>query len=404
VGTDLQKRDLYLAILAFGFVFAFLALFMRDSREEALTLAYLTIFTVLLLRLADEYHYFRSSRAAYATGLFVFIPAGLAIGSSLVAAESPWLAENLMYGQIDVTIIRPGEYAFFVNSFAVVFAMPFYAVATYLILQYSQRHYRSAFFARKRLPGRFAGFTYSLVLVGITVASWSVFSTIEITSAIFVAALIACLLYYYIWETLTRAFQSASYPAQSRSAAAARSRASQTPRRQPRIGSSSTNSWNSGPSFSARPNVTPTTALRQPTTPVASISPGIEASSRSQSLSRTRSTAPSSAPVTPTRAFSVRSPTSEPRDQGKWAKVLPTGRAISEDDFRCIFCYEFPGREATVVLCPYCKRPAHLGEFQKWKSTSHLCSRCNKDLRLKRPIQIRGNEYQTLIKAFRKHL
>ncbi|MFW9914783.1 MAG: hypothetical protein ACFFGZ_04145 [Candidatus Thorarchaeota archaeon] len=400
----MQKRDLYLAILAFGFVFAFLALVMRDSQAEALTLAYLTVFTVLLLRLADEYLYFRSSRAAYATGLFVFIPAGLGIGSSLVAADSPWLAENLMYGHIDITIIRPGEYTFFVNSFALVFAMPFYAIAAYLILQYSQRHYRAAFLARRRLPGRFAGFTYSLALIGATMASWSVFSIIEITSAIFVTALICCLLYYYIWETMARAFQSASYPAQGRSAAASRSRATQTPRRQQRIGASSSNSWTSRPSFSARPAATPTTTPRQPTTPAARISPGIEASSRSRSPTRTRPAAPRTAPAAPARTQSVRSPSSQPQQHGKWAKLLPTGRAISEDDFRCIFCYEFPGREATVVLCPYCKRPAHLGEFQKWKSTSHLCSRCNKDLRLRKPIQIRGNEYQTLLRAFRKHM
>ncbi|MHA2272400.1 MAG: hypothetical protein ACXACI_11085 [Candidatus Hodarchaeales archaeon] len=399
----MQKRDLYLAILAFGFVFAFLALVMRDSQAEALTLAYLTLFTVLLLRLADEYHYFRSSRAAYATGLFVFIPAGLAIGSSLVAAESPWLAENLMYGQIDVTIIRPGEYTFFVNSFALVFAMPFYAIAAYLILQYSQRHYRTAFFARKRFPGRFVGFIYSLALIGTTMACWSVFSIIEITSAIFVAALICCLLYYYIWETLTRAFQSASYPAQGSSTAASRSRATQTPRRQPRRRASSSDSWTSRPSFSSRPTATPTTTPQQPTTPTATISPGIETSSRSRSPTSARSAPPRNTPVTPARTRSARSPSSQPRDQGKWAKLLPTGRAISEDDFRCIFCYEFPERGATVVLCPYCKRPAHLGEFQKWKSTSHLCSRCNQDLRQRKPIQIRGNEYQTLVKAFRKH-
>ncbi|MFX0116320.1 MAG: hypothetical protein ACFFB3_17350 [Candidatus Hodarchaeota archaeon] len=373
----------------------------RDSREEALTIGFLTLFAIFLFRLADEYLYFRSSNAAYATGLFVFIPSGLAISSSLVAAVSPWLGDNFLYGQLDLTVARPGQYVFFLNSFAVIFALPFYAIAAYLILQYSQRSYRTAYLARRRLPGRFAGFTYSLVLIGATIGCWFYFYMIEITSALFVMALLALLLYYYIWEALSGAFQSSSYPTQSRPRT--RARPTQTRRRQPGIQTTTQRSQARPATFPAQASVASTTATRPAGPPVAAVSPGIEASELSRSSFRVQPSTTRAAPRRLTQSRSASSSVRSSQSQGKLANLLPTGNSLSEDDFRCIFCYEFPASSSMVVICPYCKRPAHLREFQKWQSTSHLCSRCNKDLRRRKPIQITGREYQGLLRAFRRH-
>jgi hypothetical protein len=375
----LQKRNFYLTILVFGAVFAFLALIVRESREEALTIAFLTLFVIFFLRLVDEYLYFRSSRAAYATGLFVFIPGALAIGSSLIATISPWLADNMLYGQIYLTIVRPKEYTFFVNTFSVLFALPFFAVAAYIILQYSQRNYRTAYFARKRLPGRFAGFFYSMILIGGTVSCWIYFSAIEITSAVFVAALTMILLYYYVWEAFNAAIPSFSYPSQNKE------------------------SWGQSAASSAQPLMASTAAARPNSPPAARVSPGIESSSPSRNSFRTRPAGRVTTSTKTGRSQNARSPTLASRNKGKLANLLPTGQAISEDDFRCIFCYELPEKSTSVVICPYCKRPAHLAEFQRWQTTSHLCSRCNKDLRRRKPIQISGKEYQAILRAARRH-
>ncbi|MHA2232930.1 MAG: hypothetical protein ACXAB4_10595, partial [Candidatus Hodarchaeales archaeon] len=359
----MQKRNFYLTILVFGAVFAFLALIVRESREEALTIAFLTLFVIFFLRLVDEYLYFRSSRAAYATGLFVFIPGALAIGSSLIATISPWLADNMLYGQIYLTIVRPKEYTFFVNTFSVLFALPFFAVAAYIILQYSQRNYRTAYFARKRLPGRFAGFFYSMILIGGTVSCWIYFSAIEITSAVFVAALTMILLYYYVWEAFNAAIPSFSYPSQNRSSSNSRSRSIQASHRQPGINSSTQESWGQSAASSAQPLMASTAAARPNSPPAARVSPGIESSSPSRNSFRTRPAGRVTTSTKTGRSQNARSPTLASRNKGKLANLLPTGQAISEDDFRCIFCYELPEKSTSVVICPYCKRPAHLAEF-----------------------------------------
>ena len=371
----MQKRDLYLIILIFGAVFVFLALVISDSREEAVTIAFLTIFAIFLLRLADEYVYFRSSRAAYATGLFVFIPGGIAIGASMVAAISPWLADNLLEGRVDLVIIRPGEYEFFINSFAIIFALPFYVISAYVLLHYAQRRYPTAYFFRKRLPGRFASWIYSITLISAIISCWLFYSIIELSSAMFITSLMTILLYYHIWEPFRSSIQWSSPSTRSRSVL----RSQVTPMR----------------SRTVRPG----TNVR---TSAAAVSPGINLVNPSGNSTRVETVAGRRVATHPVPSRQERSLASQTQKRINLGEILPAGRIFSEEDFRCIFCYEFPKKSDMVVICPYCKRPSHLEEFRMWQISSPLCSRCNQDLRRKKPMSMSGIEYHMLLKTVKE--
>ena len=60
--------------------------------------------------------------------------------------------------------------------------------------------------------------------------------------------------------------------------------------------------------------------------------------------------------------------------------MKPKTGMLSNDDFKCIFCFELPttsdGHHG-IVLCPNCRYPAHVDEFKNWVRTSNLCSRCD---------------------------
>ena len=63
-------------------------------------------------------------------------------------------------------------------------------------------------------------------------------------------------------------------------------------------------------------------------------------------------------------------------------KLRPKSGVISQDDFKCIFCFELPGKgnNTGIVLCPHCRYPAHLDEFSEWTLASNLCSRCGTEI------------------------
>jgi hypothetical protein len=84
------------------------------------------------------------------------------------------------------------------------------------------------------------------------------------------------------------------------------------------------------------------------------------------------------------------------------ASLLPAGQHLTRDDFRCIFCYEFPiESNRQVVICPHCRHPSHANEFQKWSAVANICSRCNKPVSTAKMIRLSGRNYERIIKMYR---
>jgi hypothetical protein len=90
-------------------------------------------------------------------------------------------------------------------------------------------------------------------------------------------------------------------------------------------------------------------------------------------------------------------------------KYRPKGSILSPEDFKCIFCFDYPrlpedeGRG--VVICPTCKHPAHTDEFKDWHRSSNICSRCSAVIPpsfRENPKVIPTREYRKIVKAILK--
>ncbi len=90
-------------------------------------------------------------------------------------------------------------------------------------------------------------------------------------------------------------------------------------------------------------------------------------------------------------------------------KYKPRASYLSEDDFKCIFCFKLPklpddnGRG--IIVCPNCRYPAHADEFIDWLRTSNLCSRCSTPIPSKfkhNPRIISIKNYQIVYRHFLK--
>ena len=135
-------------------------------------------------------------------------------------------------------------------------------------------------------------------------------------------------------------------------------------------------------------------------------------SSRPRSTSRSPTTRRTRASYTSTKSRS-RKPSKPKRkisiSEKNLKKYRPKGSVLSPEDFKCIFCFDYPklpedeGRG--VVLCPTCKHPAHTDEFKDWHRSSNICSWCSAVI----PPSFRENpkvipirEYRKIVKAILK--
>lgn len=114
------------------------------------------------------------------------------------------------------------------------------------------------------------------------------------------------------------------------------------------------------------------------------------------------------APARPTRSRRNHG-SSHASFQDKIAKnireLLPTGANIDLNDFKCLFCFDLLNRQERnrkIIICERCKRPAHLDEWNAWKSTSSNCPRCNAPVNGSSKI-VTISVYKKVIAFFTKH-
>ena len=128
----------------------------------------------------------------------------------------------------------------------------------------------------------------------------------------------------------------------------------------------------------------------------------------------------SSAPIrsTPTRPVTTSRRSFVPRRQDaklaqspkpsvNFNKLKPKAGILSLDDFKCIFCFQLPSNEdgRGIVLCPKCRHPAHVDEFQNWCKNSLLCSRCDGNIAAnfrQNPVVVSARDYSEIINEFKK--
>jgi hypothetical protein len=351
-----------------GLVFTFLNQIVNPDSFTSVTLLYFTFVAVLLIKLIDEWRYYRSYNAPLASAIFVSIPTIIAIGGSIIAFNATLGDSNdilqilFLEMNLNLEVLQLDSFYLFLNLFGVLSCVPFYVVLGILFRRYYSGRYPNIFIFRKRFPSE-SIIAFNAFILVIFFVNWIDQKTIELSALFFVLFCILIFIQSFILKIVVIPFRRSTRltPRTIRSRHSS-IRSQQTDRAARRPISSLSNV--------SRPRNRLARTSHQSSVQVA---PPVQVSSRIKSK------------LTPALI----------------ASLTPAGQHITKDDFRCIFCYEFP-IDKPVVICPHCRHPSHADEFQKWLDVANICSRCNKPVNNVKMIRISGPSYQKIIQMFQK--
>jgi hypothetical protein len=366
----LVGRNVYISVLLAGIVFAFLSQIVNPQITISITIIYLTLVTILLFKLIDEWRYYRSYNAPLASAIFICIPAFIAIGGSLIAFTATLgdvediLQILLIDMDLNLELFQLDTFYLFFNLFSLLLCLPFYIILGILFRKYYSRTYQNIFIFRRRFPSE-SIIVLNVGFLLIFTTFWFDQKNIEISSLFFLVFTILTFIQNYVMKFVIIPFRRVSRPSR---------RELQSQRRR------------------TSPSRTPV-ASRQSTSQPARVT-RVEERTRRASQRSTIQVAP---PIHMTRS------TKRKLTPALMASLTPAGQNITKDDFRCIYCYEFPTEsDKQVVICPHCKHPSHADEFQKWLLVANICSRCNKPINTIKMIRISGSSYQKVIHMLQK--
>ena len=361
------NRNVYLSIFTVGVIFAFLSLVVEQPNELALTVLYITVFVLLGVKWFEEWSYYRHYNAPLASAIFLVSPSIVGILGSYLAnvayiTDERILQTSFLEISLDFSFFGLGEFFLFLNLFSVVFIVPSLCISFILLRRYYSGRYPAIFIFRRRFPKKLV-ILFNFSTVAIYIAMWFNTNLIEFSGLIF--ALISILLFvnYYVMKVVIVPFKRVSR--------------SRVRRRTP----------------SMEPSSRPFFSWETPRTPQRT----------RQSSSRSSSRTHSNITVAPAVSVPRRKP-SRKLTPAILSSLRPAGQHLTEDDFRCIFCYEFPIESTRqVVICPHCHHPSHENEYQKWSAVADICSRCNKPVSNEKMIRLSGSNYERIIKMFRNN-
>ncbi|MHA2289106.1 MAG: hypothetical protein ACXABG_10000 [Promethearchaeota archaeon] len=363
-------RNVYISVFITGLVVAFLSQIIYPQSNASLTIIYLTLISVLLIKLIDEWRYYRSYNAPLASAIFIAIPSLIALGGSLIAFNATLGdSENVlqtMFLEFDLSLelIQLDSFYLYLNLFSLIICLPFFFILAILIRRYYSGSYPNIFIFRRRFPSESLIALNAVFLIILTIF-WLDQRTIEISSLFFLLFTILTFIQNYIMRFAIIPFRRSSRPIR-REVQSSRSRT--RPLQASRVNSRSVSQ--------------PTRVTRDGAT--------------TRRISRSSSVQVSPAIQMPRRTKRKLTP-------ALIASLTPAGQNITKDDFRCIYCYEFPTEsDKQVVICPHCKHPSHADEFQKWLKVANICSRCNKPVNTVKMIRLSGPSYQKIIHMFQK--
>ncbi len=376
------NRNVYISIFLIGFIFTVLTFLTEQPLEVALTIIYFTCSLILFIKLIEEYRYYRSYNAPLASAIFILIPSLIAVGGSFIAniasfGEANVLLNSLVNIDLDLEILNIGSFYLYLNFFGLIFSLPFFIIILVLLRRYYSGRYPSIFLFRKRFTSDTL-LLYNCVMLLILGYFWIENRVIELTGLSFIVISYAFFIQYYLLNVILVPIRQISRLGMNNSRSHRPSNSTSNP---PII------SWDeaSTPSSRSRTRQTPHPPSRSP-----------------RPSSRVASSNGGSVQVVPAVNNST-ARTVNKLSPAVISSLTPVGQHLTDDDFRCIFCYEFPTESnRRVVICPHCKHPAHANEFQKWLAVANICSRCNKPIADVKMVRLSGSNYQKIIRMFQK--
>ncbi|MFX1535409.1 MAG: hypothetical protein ACFFDI_14380 [Promethearchaeota archaeon] len=413
-----------LLILVLGAVGAFIVYINTGQIVDAFTIFYLGLLLATGFFLVDQY----KQGASLSEPKFCILPFYLGLISSIIAGQTSFSGETL------ASFIFLGV-EFFLNSFSFLFVAPFFTFVLIQLYRHFKQAYPSVKIGSKLINPKEMALIYSLLFLISIIVAVSFTNQLELSTVIFLIFVGALFLNFYIFAgktysqtRSTRTIRIQPQPRRSSSSSTQRRRttsnrpartattSSSTPRRSirdsngvrvrvaPRANerASRTSRTRSQQQLQNRqaqsqPRVYSSHSIRQERKKRRSGVTVIPGTGTTRSKSRKRSTVPQ----TRARRQTARVTTLDRRKKRELRKYYPKGKHITEEDFKCIFCYEFPIGEE-ILLCPHCGRPAHKSEFEMWHANSNLCSRCSQPISIRRMIRISDAKYARVLKSFKR--
>jgi len=363
----LVNRNVYFSILTVGVIFALLSLVIEQPNELAITVLYITFFVLLGVKWFEEWSYYRHYNAPLASAIFLVLPSVTGILGSYFAGAAYITDERILQTSfieivLDFSFFGLNEFFLFLNVFSVVFIVPSLCISFILLRRYYSGRYPAIFIFRRRFPKNLV-ILFNFSMVAFCLFIWLNTNLVELSGLIFSLFSILLFVNYYVMKIVIVPFKRVSR--------------SRVRRRSSSIESASR------PFFSWEAPRTPERTRQSP----------------SRSSSRTHS----NITVAPAISGYRRKP-SRKLTPAILSSLRPAGQHLTEDDFRCIFCYEFPIEPTRqVVICPHCHHPSHEKEYQKWSAVADICSRCNKPVSNAKMIRLSGKNYERIIKMFRNN-
>ena len=386
----MENRNLYISILVIGSVFAFLTMLTDSDSLVAISIFYLTILLILILRLIIEWRWYRSHNAPYASEFFLILLSIIAISSSLIANNITLshyfdlrIEESILSMSINLDTMSAGNYFVFLNRFGLIIVTPFMIILLLLIRKFYTGRYPVIFIKRRRVKKEYVHI-YSLLIAILFTFNWIKTGIIEFNSLIFVLTITILIIQKYIIRIVIVPIQVV-VPSRNRNSNIYTSRRTTT--------SPSSSRTRTRPSSQRSSSTSSTSSSRN-------TSSGVRQTTPTRTITSSSGSSAFVVPGLGNKATSVKR-TTKKLSATSLKRIIPKGQHLSDDDFRCIFCYQFP-TDTKVVICPHCHYAAHEHEFIKWHSVSQLCSRCNKIIEDRDIMKISGRDYGRLITMFKK--
>ncbi|MHA2073177.1 MAG: hypothetical protein ACW97X_01005 [Candidatus Hodarchaeales archaeon] len=365
---------MYISIFLIGFVFTILSLLTEQPLEVTTTILYITCALILFIKLIEEWQYYRSYNAPLASAIFIVFPSLIALGGSFIAnfasiGEENFLRDALININLDLEILNIGSFYLYINIFGLIFSLPCFIIILVLLRRYYSGRYPSIFIFRKRFSSDIL-LLYNCTMLLILGYFWIENRIVELTGLSFIIMSYIFFTQYYLLDVILVPIRRMYSNSRSHHASNSTSN-SYTP---PII------SWEEASASSSRSRSRPSS---RPSSRVTSSNRGSVQVVPAVNTPKTRTVNK----LSPAVIFSL----------------TPVGRHVTNDDFRCIFCYEFPTESnKRVVICPHCKHPAHANELQKWLAVANICSRCNKPIANVKMVRLTGTNYKKIIRMFQK--
>ena len=319
------------------------------------------LWLIFIIKIFENTRRHREFNSPHNTAFFVILPLFIGISYSLWGPFSGFLGENLN-----------GTSLYF-SWWSLIFALPFIILGLYSLYRCFKK-YRVIYFGKKSVKAKALGYFLSISIIIFIIFYWISsynFAPLDFNLLILLVTTILVLIIFGFTRNASRPVINRDYIAERQRRVNNLTR----PTTQRRTARSTTVSR---PTPSTRSNTTRTSTRSQTT--------------RRTPTSQRKTTKTSSSTVTRTRSVKqtpTRKPT--PRKRIDFSKFKPKGSYLSQEDFKCIFCFRLQklpdDKGRGIVICPNCGYPAHADEFRDWMRTSNLCSRCSSPI----PTNFRRN-------------